>query len=54
LRPFGLSMYKMQGDVWAANESVTEWMNALMDGAYSWLRLRKTVHPDYEFFSHFG
>lgn len=54
LRPFGLSMYKMQGDVWAANESVTEWMNALMDGAYTWLRLRKTVHPDYEFFSHFG
>jgi hypothetical protein len=54
LRPFGLSMYKMQGDVWAASESVTEWMNALMDGAYTWLRARKTVHPDYEFFSHFG
>jgi len=54
LRPFGLSMYKMQGDVWAANDDVTEWMNKLMDGAYTWLRMRKTVHPDYEFFSHFG
>lgn len=54
LRPFGLSMYKMQGDVWAANETTTEWMNKLMDGAYTWLRMRKTVHPDYEFFSHFG
>jgi hypothetical protein len=54
LRPFGLSMYKMQGDVWAANDDVTDWMNKLMDGAYTWLRMRKTVHPDYEFFSHFG
>jgi len=54
LRPFGLSMYKMQGDVWAANDEVTAWMNKLMDGAYTWLRMRKTVHPDYEFFSHFG
>ena len=54
LRPFGLSMYKMQGDVWAANDDVTDWMNKLMDGAYTWLRMRKTVHPDYEFFSHLG
>jgi hypothetical protein len=54
LRPFGLSMYKMQGDIWAADDRTTEWMNKLMDGAYTWLRMRKTVHPDYEFFSHFG
>lgn len=54
LRPFGLSVYKMQGDVWAANERATKWMESLMDGAFTWLRFRKIIHADYEFFAHFG
>jgi len=54
LRPFGLSVYKMQGDVWAANDRATKWMESLMDGAFTWLRFRKIIHADYEFFAHFG
>jgi len=54
LKPFGLSVYKMQGDVWAANERVTTMMETLMDQAFGWLRFRKIIHADYEFFAHFG
>ena len=38
----------------AANDRATKWMESLMDGAFTWLRFRKIIHADYEFFAHFG
>ena len=53
LRAFGLSYYKLRGEMWHAKE-VADWLAMMTDGAFSWLKRLKVIHPDFEFFSHHG
>ena len=53
LRAFGMSYYKMRGEMWQAAE-VADWIGMMTEGAYKWLRKLKVIHPDFEFFSHHG
>ena len=52
-RAFGMSYYKMRGEMWQAGE-VADWIGMMTEGAYAWLTKLKVIHPDFEFFSHHG
>ena len=53
LRAFGMSYYKLRGELWQAAD-VADWLGKMTEGAHGWLRRLKVIHPDFEFFSQHG
>ena len=49
LRAFGMSYYKLRGELWQAAD-VADWLGKMTEGAHGWLRRLRVIHPDFEFF----
>lgn len=53
LHPFGLSTYKMQGDLWVKPDTCEQVkFMELQDAAHSWVKQLGVCHHDLNFFDH--